>query len=227
MAAVVLLALGTGSTAWAAATGRLRLSTLLRALHAAVAAQSAPAPRPSSPSRAAVATANAAGSARAPAQTPERAPAEPERPALRADAPAHTAAPAPGPAHAAVARTPRAARVERTAPLAAAAPNEPAAAAALPPRVLALDDPDELYRAAHRVHFVERDWLRALAAWEQYLRAAPAGRFALEARYNRALDLVRLGRRDEARAALRPFVRGDLAGYRQREASALLEALGP
>jgi hypothetical protein len=36
--------------------------------------------------------------------------------------------------------------------------------------------------------------------------------------------LVRLGRRDEARAALTPFASGELGGYRQAEARELLTA---
>jgi hypothetical protein len=57
------------------------------------------------------------------------------------------------------------------------------------------------------------------------LRAYPRGHYALEARYNRALTLVRLGRTEEASRALRPFAEGTSHGYRQAEASALLEAL--
>jgi hypothetical protein len=34
---------------------------------------------------------------------------------------------------------------------------------------------------------------------------------------------VQLGRRDEARAALLPFARGDYGGYRKVEAQALLD----
>jgi hypothetical protein len=82
-----------------------------------------------------------------------------------------------------------------------------------------------LYRAAHHAHFTTRDPASALAAWEAYLRAAPRGRFGVEARYNRALCLVRLGRHAEARAALTPFAEGRFGGYRDREATALLEAL--
>lgn len=90
-------------------------------------------------------------------------------------------------------------------------------------------DPAErrTYREAHALHFDARDPARALDAWERYLRAYPGGRFAVEARYNRALCLVRLDRRDDARAALRPFADGSHGAYREREARALLEALGP
>lgn len=89
-------------------------------------------------------------------------------------------------------------------------------------------DPAErrAYREAHALHFDAHDPEGALASWDRYLRSYPRGRFALEARYNRALCLVRLERRDEAEAALAPFARGTHGGYRQAEATALLEALG-
>ena len=58
---------------------------------------------------------------------------------------------------------------------------------------------ESAYEAAHRAHFAERDPTKALRGWDAYLAAYPDGRFSLEARYNRALTLVRLGRTDEAR----------------------------
>jgi TolA-binding protein len=87
------------------------------------------------------------------------------------------------------------------------------------------DDDEALYTRAHRLHFVDRDPGAALAAWDAYLRAYPRGRLAPESRYNRALCLVRLGRRDEARAALAGFAKGTYGGYRQAEARSLLEAM--
>jgi hypothetical protein len=85
---------------------------------------------------------------------------------------------------------------------------------------------DALYREAHEAHFVRKDPAAALAAWDRYLLAAgPTGRFALEARYNRAIALVRLGRRSEAASALRPFANGDYGGYRRDEARELLSTL--
>ena len=88
-------------------------------------------------------------------------------------------------------------------------------------------DPTErrAYRAAHALHFEARDPAGALTAWDRYLAAYPSGRFAIEARYNSALCLVRLGRSDEARGALAPFAEGRHGEYRQREATALIEAL--
>jgi hypothetical protein len=105
----------------------------------------------------------------------------------------------------------------------ARAPSSGTASAA--PAASAPDPELELYRAAHRAHFQEQDTLRALGGWNRYLEQNPSGRFALEARYNRAICLVRLGRKDEARAALSPFANGSFGGYREREAKELIDAL--
>jgi hypothetical protein len=66
-----------------------------------------------------------------------------------------------------------------------------------------------------------------VAAFDAYLRGFPDGALATEARYDRALDLIRVGREREALAALWPFARGEVepAGYRQGEAAALVAAL--
>lgn len=84
------------------------------------------------------------------------------------------------------------------------------------------DDAERLYEAAHRSHFVDRDWNAALGAWDRYLAEAPRGRFVPEAKYNRAIALLRLGRRDEATRELTPFAQGAFGGYRQEEARSLL-----
>lgn len=81
---------------------------------------------------------------------------------------------------------------------------------------------DDLYRAAHRAQFVDRDPAAAVEAWARYLSAAPSGSLALEARYNRAISLVKLGKKDDAVAALTPFARGDYGPYRQADAASLL-----
>lgn len=90
-------------------------------------------------------------------------------------------------------------------------------------------DPAErrAYDAAHALHFGAGDWPAAIDAWDAYLASFPRGRFGLEARYNRALALVRAGRVDEARVALTPFAEARFGAYRRTEARALLEALGP
>lgn len=82
-----------------------------------------------------------------------------------------------------------------------------------------------LYEVAHQAHFVAKDPSAAFAAWSEYLRQMPRGRFAVEASYNRALCLVRLGRKSEAKLALEPFARGAYGSYRRDEAAALLGQL--
>jgi hypothetical protein len=80
----------------------------------------------------------------------------------------------------------------------------------------------ETYRQAHRRHFGGATPSAALAAWDDYLALYPNGSFAPDARFNRALCLVRLGRRDQARAALAPFAAQPIGSYRQAEAASLL-----
>jgi hypothetical protein len=91
---------------------------------------------------------------------------------------------------------------------------------------LTIDETGHVAEATVLAHFVDHDPARALAGWDAYLGAAPSGPFAPEARYNRALSLIRLGRNAEARTALEPFANGSYGGYRKDEASALLERIG-
>jgi hypothetical protein len=142
------------------------------------------------------------------------------------------AARAPAPAAARATRPPRPARVAIVAP-AAAPPPAPAPAAARAPARLAVRTPvpppgdeDSLYRTAHEAHFQRRDFAAALAAWDRYLALPGPVRFALEARYNRAIALYRLGQHDQAAQALSPFATGEYGPYRKHEARALLERLG-
>jgi hypothetical protein len=97
-----------------------------------------------------------------------------------------------------------------TAPVSEAAP--PAESAEL-----------SLFRRAQRLHLAHDPG--AVAAWDAYLRIAGHGVLAPEARYNRALALVRQGRIAEARHALGMFARGELGNYRRGEAQRLLDAL--
>lgn len=147
--------------------------------------------------------------------------AQPQGDAAR-PAPA-TPAPAPAPPEPAapVAAPQVVAEPAKVAPTisAAAAPVATASSSA------AFQDTDgDLYRLAHEAHFTSHDYARALAGWDAYLRAAPGGRLATEARYNRAICLLRLGRDAEARRALEPFASGFM-GYRQNEARQLLQEL--
>ncbi len=110
-----------------------------------------------------------------------------------------------------------------TVPVAPIAPTPPVHTLVVRPRPAA----ELLYRKAHELHFHGGDQATALAAWDAYLAAEPTGRFAVEARYNRGLLLVRLGRYAEARSALAPFARGEVAPaqYRQRDAAQIVERL--
>jgi hypothetical protein len=101
--------------------------------------------------------------------------------------------------------------------------------AAAPPVVTAAPpapDPERraLYLRAHQAQFVTHDYAAALRAWDAYL-AGGGGRFALEARYNRAIALAHLGRAGEARSALEPLAGGAASGYRRDDARRLLEVL--
>lgn len=106
-------------------------------------------------------------------------------------------------------------------------PHPSATQASLEERTASTSDAEAqaLYEAAHRAHFVDREPSAALLAWDRYLARAATGPYALEARYNRAIALVRLGRNQEASAALQPFARGEYGPYRQRQAQALLDKL--
>jgi hypothetical protein len=101
----------------------------------------------------------------------------------------------------------------------------------VPPVVAAVDDTPapgpsdaeaDAYGRAHRAHFDETAPERALAAWEDYLRRYPHGAFEPEARFNRAICLVRLRRFAQAERALRSFADGRFASYRRAEAEQLL-----
>jgi len=154
----------------------------------------------------------------APAPTPAPAPVptrrKPARPAIAiAPTPAlppETVAP-PAPVE-----TPPPAPVEMPGPV------RPAPAAALVAQPV-----EVLYRRAHDLHFHGGDPAATLAAWDAYLAAEPGGRFSVDARYNRAIILIRMRRYTDARAALLPFARGEVepAGYRRTEAEQLVERL--
>lgn len=86
-------------------------------------------------------------------------------------------------------------------------------------------DGHEVYRRAHRAQFQQGDCGAALRDYQQYLRENSGGRFALDAGYNRALCLVRVGRTGEAKDVLARFANGGHGGYRQADAQRLLAAL--
>jgi hypothetical protein len=202
------------ASAWGMASGRA--PELARQVAAALGLVSAPEPKLATPRaqlpppepRLAEPAIAAAETATAAAETAPAAAETAEPP--RAEAPL----PAPAVVHAPASRS-RSTHRREVAPRARPTDDLPS-----------VDDPGhELYRAAHRAHFVERNPERALRGWDEYLAQARGGRFALEARYNRALCLIRLERNAEAQSALEPFARGDFGAYRRDEATRLLRAL--
>jgi type IV secretory pathway VirB10-like protein len=112
---------------------------------------------------------------------------------------------------------------EPPAPPPIAPRREPAPA----PAPTAVEPVEVLYRRAHQLHFHGGSAEAALAGWDAYLAAEPDGRFSVDARYNRAIALIRLRRYAAAHAALLPFARGEVepAGYRQTEAEQLVQRL--
>ncbi|MFK8001236.1 MAG: tol-pal system YbgF family protein [Polyangiales bacterium] len=83
----------------------------------------------------------------------------------------------------------------------------------------------ELFSRAHRTHFDGGTSSQALRHWDDYLAAYPHGRFVPEARFNRALTLIRLGQLTQARGVLERFARGDFGAARRTQAAELLELI--
>jgi hypothetical protein len=165
-----------------------------------------------------------------PAVTPEASvptpPTTPQANPLEGSAP-DSASPSHEPPHRRTRRSP--ARPRPPAPAREQVPrastNTDAPAVSGGPSERAPDRELSRFRAAHDLHFAGDRPREAIAAYEQYLREFPSGRFVPEARYNIALDRIKLGDRDAARAALAPFADGRYGSYRQKEAEQLLEAL--
>lgn len=111
----------------------------------------------------------------------------------------------------------------RPVPSASAAANAPPPA----PSASASEDSAEsdAFARVHRLHFGEGDPAATLAAWDDYLQRFPDGRFVPEARFNRAIVLLKLRRDREARAALQPFADGAYGDYRREDARRLLRTL--
>lgn len=82
-----------------------------------------------------------------------------------------------------------------------------------------------LYRNAHRSQFSQGDCVSAIAGYELYLRLYAKGPFAVDARYNRGVCLIRMGRHQEAHDALLPFAQGRFGNYRKSESQRLLDAM--
>jgi hypothetical protein len=227
LAALVMCGvLSTGGVSWAYLSGRLEgvWPWLVGVVSGGRASEAQPKQeQPARAARIAVVEPPRTAPAPAPAVAPALAVA-PELPAPPrvAVAPARTVKPRP----AVKTIAPAAPAVEpvATAPAIATAAPVPVATKAEDPVLAAAPD---LYRVAHQLHFHGADPAASLAAWDRYLASASSGRFSVEARYNRAMTLIRLGRYHEAQLALQPFALGQVSpvGYRQREAQQLSQRL--
>jgi hypothetical protein len=157
---------------------------------------------------------------------PDQAPAQPAPPAQRDQAePSELLAQHPGATPAKPKAAQKAGRSLEKAPTAEPSPAASAAPAAPEPQLPPPPDGLDLFRRAQQLQFKEYRWQAALNAWDAYLAGQEHGALAPEARWNRAVCLLRLHRTAEARRALQPFAQGAEGGYRQAEAQALLRAL--
>ncbi len=84
---------------------------------------------------------------------------------------------------------------------------------------------DPRYLRAHAIHFRGGDPNAAVEAWTDYLAHARDARWVPDARFNRAVSLLRAHRITEARADLAPFAQGRFGSYHRRDAERLLAAL--
>jgi hypothetical protein len=217
-----------GSTAFAYYAGwRPPWTPRERAAAPAVATDEAPSRE--TPSRRTRAATSAEASVEAPIEAPI------EAPAAAPPAPVVATTPVPAPARARprapsrVAHTepPLRAPVFEPAPLPAepGLPAQPVAPPPPPPPAPAPDPELAAYRVAHEAHFRGGNAAAALRAWDAYLAAYPSGTLAVDARYSRALILIKLERWTEAASALQPFASAPAGSYRQAEAARLLAAL--
>lgn len=154
---------------------------------------------------------------------PEQAPPQPA-PLAQPD-PSEALAQRPDPSYAKPRAVPKAGRSLEKAPAVDPAPAASAVPAPPEPQTPPPADGLDLFRRAQQLQFKQQQWQAALNAWDAYLAGQEHGALAPEARWNRAVCLLRLHRTAEARRALQPFAQGAEGGYRQAEAQALLRAL--
>jgi len=88
------------------------------------------------------------------------------------------------------------------------------------------EDAQELdaYQAAHDAHFKTQDYRIAQMLWLQYLQSFPNGRLAPEAKYNRAVALLRLGDQEQANREFQQLLQESRLAYRHGEILRFLRA---
>ena len=80
------------------------------------------------------------------------------------------------------------------------------------------------FKDAYRIHDHGAP-AASIEAFDRYLRMHPTGRFVPEARYARAVALVRAGRTEDARRALTAFAEAPAGSYRREDAARVLRTL--
>lgn len=169
------------------------------------------------------------------AATDQSAPVEVPAPVVVATAPVVLAkTPVAKPTHVDRAPRPDLIRAPRRA-ITAEVPSPPVSSTTAPPpeQVTQPAQPVEVgpsaelaaYRHAHELHFRGSDPKAALTAWDEYLTTYPNGALAPDARYDRAILLVKLGRYKDARVALTPFASAAPGSYKQKEAAEIVDAI--
>jgi hypothetical protein len=103
--------------------------------------------------------------------------------------------------------------------------NTRQAAATVATPVTGAGNATSLYERAFQLQFTQSNYRAALVAWDSYLAVANGGALVGEARFNRAVCLVALGRYGEARAALTKIANGAGGAAYQARAHTLLQAL--
>jgi hypothetical protein len=83
----------------------------------------------------------------------------------------------------------------------------------------------DIYGRAHHLHFHGGSPGAALRAWTGYLEKFPEGHFLPEARFNRAVCLVRVGDMARAREELSRIVKDSRVDYQRAQAARLMAKL--